>query len=134
MRVSIEIDSKIIMPKSKKNRVNKKVAGAAAVANTLSIELVMENIKDASDLKDKLAAGQWIIKPKCKTHKVYYRYVIMHDGSLEKQSVTNSCTSGNKAKGDRARDLIRRDYTADGGVRKVINSSYVKANPDKFHP
>ena len=129
------------MPRSRPIRVNNTAAEAAAqgaraseVANTLSIELVMENISNASKLKDKLAAGQWIIKPRCKNHKVYYRYVIMHDGSLKKQSVTHSCTSGKKADGDRARDLIRRDYTAEGGVIRVINSSYVKENPDKFHP
>lgn len=136
-----------IMPKTKKKNLNNKMSSRSdsgsskdesinipPVEYLLTINNVMDQITKEKDLNNKLVAGQWILKPKCKGHNVYYRYVILEGGNISKQSVTHSCTSGRKADVHRCHDLTRRQYTSDGGVIFVVNSTYVLQNTNTFHP
>ena len=134
------------MPKSKKKSSNNKRASRPAsevsddasipvptMEQLLSIESVMCKMAEERDLDDKLDIGQWILKPKCKNHKVYYRYVVLKD-KICKQSVTHSCTSGRNANRDRIHDLSRPYYTSVGGVMLVVKSEWVLQNNDVYHP
>jgi hypothetical protein len=128
------------MPKKKSKKNNTKGAEVTASVPTspflpsekwrLPIREVMEEMNACKKVKDKLKAGQWILKPSCKGHAIYYRYVLK-EGRIQKQIVTHSCTSGSKAEGDRARDLIRSEYT---DVEFVISSVLVQEIPLVYGP
>ena len=128
------------MPKKKSKKTNKKGGKAEASLPTspqlppeewrLPISEVMEEMDACKKVKDKLKAGQWILKPSCKGHAIYFRYVLK-EGRIQKQIVTHSCTSGSKAEGDRARDLIRSEYT---DVEFVISSILVQEIPLVYGP
>ena len=119
-----------------------KVAAAASLPTTsplipsdewlLPISEVMEEMDEYRKVKDKLKAGQWLLKS-MKGHYVYYRYVIKK-GGIQRQLVTHSCTSGSKAESDRARDLIRPEYTDEEGVTEVIKSKLVLLQPEVYPP
>ena len=127
------------MPKGKKKSSNKRRNSRSSSETSgndvivppmdqlLSIESVMHDMFTSSDVDEMLQAGQWILKPKCKKHKVYYRYVLVGE-KFCKQSVTHSCTSGKNAYREKIHDLTRPQYTSDGGVNFVVNSTWVRQN------